>query len=192
MVGWVAVTGSVADGGDAHGRLGAEGGVEGTDEGGPGGGDEFLLGRGGVGGEAAEEVGGGGGGDGEAAVGAFHHASAYVEGRAVPAEGLAGFGEGLLVEVVDGGGGGDDVDDGVYGAYFVEVDLVDVYVMDAGFGGAEQLEGVDGGLSDLGWKGGGVDEGADGGEGAGFGVRVLMGGVWLGGLMGVLVGRGRG
>ncbi len=51
-------------------------------------------------------------------------------------------------EGVDAGGGGDDVDDGVDCAYFVEVDFFDGDVVDLGFGGAEEFEGVDGGLFD--------------------------------------------
>ena len=42
---------------------------------------------------------------------------------------------------VDAGGGGDDVDDGVDRADFVEVDLFDGDVVDFGFGGAEEFEG---------------------------------------------------
>ena len=41
---------------------------------------------------------------------------------------------------MEAGGGGDDVDDGVDGAYFVEVDVLDGDVVNFGFGGAEELE----------------------------------------------------
>jgi hypothetical protein len=127
----VAGAGAVADLVDAHGGLGAEGGVECFEDGGAGGGDELLLDVGGVGGEATEEVGGGWGGDGEAAVGAVDGASAYVDGGAEPL---------VYVQVVDSGCRTDDVDDGVYGAYFVEVDFLEGYVVDFGFRIAEELE----------------------------------------------------
>ena len=192
----VASAGAVADLLDAHGGLGAEGGSESADEGGAGGGDELFFDVGGVGGEAAEEVGGGGCGDGEAAVGAVDHAAADVEWGAEP-----------LVdgEGVDAGGGGDDVDDGVDCAYFVEVDFFDGDVVDFGFGGAEEFEGVDGGLFDGGGEGCGVDQVADDGEGAAVGVFVADGrdrgcgrfcagaGFWGGaGGCGFAGGRGRG
>ncbi len=98
-------------------------------------------------------------------MGAVDHASADVEGRAEP-----------LVdgEGVDAGAGGDDVDDGVDRAYFVEVDLFDVYVVDFGFAGAEEFEGLDGGGFDFGGEAGGLDEFADDGEGAAVGVIVIM------------------
>ncbi len=152
---------AVADVLDAHGGLRAEGGVEGADESGTGGGDQFLFDMGGVGGESAEQVGGGGRGDGEAAVGAIDHAATDVERGGVPA---------VDVERVDSGAGGNDIDDGIDGADFVEVDFFDVDVMDFGFGGAEEFEGVDGGLLDGSGEAGGLDEGADGGEGATVGV----------------------
>ena len=47
-----------------------------------------------------------------------------------------------IAEGVDAGGGGDDVDDGVDCADFVEVNFFDVDVVDFGFGGSEQLEGL--------------------------------------------------
>jgi hypothetical protein len=152
--------------------LGAEGGGEGAEEGSSGGGDELFFDVGGVGREAAEEVGGGGGGDREAAVGAVDHAAAYVQGGAMPVDGLAGLGEGLGFESVDAGAAGDDVDDGVDCAYFVEVDLVDVDVVNLGFGGSEEFEDADGGPLDGGGEVGGLDEGADYAEGAAVGVRV--------------------
>ena len=70
--------------------------------------------------------------------------------------------------------GGDDVDDGVDCAYFVEVNLFDVDVVDFGFGGAEEFEGLDGGLFD--WRGEvcGVDQIADDGQGAAMGVFVRV------------------
>ena len=51
-----------------------------------------------------------------------------------------------MCEGVDACAGGYDVDDGVDGAYFVEVDFFDVDVVDFGFGGSEEFEGFDGGL----------------------------------------------
>ena len=54
----------------------------------------------------------------------------------------------------------------------MEVDLVDGDVVDFGFGVAKELEGVDGEGLDGGREWGGLDEGADDGEGAAVDVRV--------------------
>ena len=132
---WVSGAGSVADVLDAHGGLGAEGGGECSDERGSGGGDEFFFDVRGVSGEAAKEIGGGGGRDGEAAVGTVDHASAYVEGGGVPFDWVSSFNSRLIVYGVDAGRGGDDVDDGVNSAYFVEVNFFYGDVVDFGFGG---------------------------------------------------------
>jgi hypothetical protein len=75
-------------------------------------------------------------------------------------------------------GGADDIDEGVDGSDFVEVDLVDGAVVDFGFGGSESFEDADcggfGGARDV----GGGDDGADFGEAAsvrmGVGVRGMM------------------
>ncbi len=77
-----------------------------------------------------------GAGTGEAAVGAVDHASAYVERGTVPTVPL------VYGESVDACAGRDDVYDGVDCAYLVEVDLLDVYVVDFGFGGSEEFEGL--------------------------------------------------
>ncbi len=58
---------------------------------------------------------------------------------------------------MDAGGCGDDIDDGVDCAYFVEVNFFDVDVVDFGFAGAEEFEGLDGGLFDCGGEWCGVD-----------------------------------
>ena len=164
----VAGAGAVADLLDAHGGLRAEGGGNCSDECGAGRGDEFFFDVSGVDWEAAEQVGGGGRGYGETAVGAVDHATAYVERGREPL---------LDGEGVDARGDGDDVDDGVDGAYFVEVDLLDRDVVDFGFACAEEFEGVDGGLFDSGGQGCGVNQVADDGEGAAVGVfgSVLVG-----------------
>ncbi len=148
---------SVADLLNEHSGLGAEGGVEGAEDGGSGRCGELVLDMRGVGGEAAEKVGGGGRGDGEAAMGAVDHASADVDGRAVPV---------TDVERVDTGGGADDIDDRVDSSDFVEVDFFDVYVVDFGFTGAEKFEGADGGLLYGIGQVRGLDEAADRREGA--------------------------
>ena len=75
------------------------------------------------------------------------------------------------VEGVQAGGGGGDVDDGVDGADLVEVDLVGGGAVDFGFGFGEAGEDVDRGLLDLGREVGGFDEGADVGEAAVVGRR---------------------
>ena len=132
----------------AHGGLGAEGGVERADDGGAGRSDEFFFDVGGVSGKAAKQVGSGGCGDGEAAMGAVNHAATDVEGRAVPL---------VYCEGVDSGGGGDDVDDCIDCAYFVEVNFFNGDVVDFGFGGAEEFEGLNCGLFDGGGEGCGVN-----------------------------------
>jgi hypothetical protein len=161
----VASAGTVADLLDAHGRLGTEGGGEGADERGSGWGDEFLLDVCGVRGEIAEEVSGCGCGGREAAVSAINHASANIERGGVPGVN----GEGMNART-----GGDDVDDGVDGADFVEMDLLDVNVMNLRLAGAEKLERADGGA----FYGIGqecfLDEGANARKGAAVGVRVIM------------------
>lgn len=170
----VAGAGAVADVLDSHAWLGPEGWGEGSDECCAGGGDELFFDVRGVGGKAAEEVGSGGGGDGEAAVGAVNHAAADVDGGGEPLYGMAGFGERRGVEGVDAGGGGDDIDDGVDCSYFVEVNFFYADVVDFGFGGAEEFEGLDGGLFDGGWEGCGGDEVADDGERAVVGVFLVV------------------
>jgi hypothetical protein len=79
-------------------------------------------------------------------------------------------------ESVDAGGGGYDVDDSVDGAYLVEVNFFNGNVVDFGFGGAEEFEGVDCGLLDSGREGGGLNQIADYCERAAVGVIVVM--VW--------------
>ena len=79
---------------------------------------------------------------------------------------------------MDACGGANDVDDGVYCTYFVEVDLFDVDVVDFGFGGSEEFEGLDCGLLDLGGEVSRLDEITDDGEGAAVGVRVIVA-VWM-------------
>ena len=54
-------------------------------------------------------------------MGALDHAAADVDRGGVPC---------VDVEVVDAGGGADDVDDGIYSADFVEVNVVDGDVVD--------------------------------------------------------------
>ena len=49
---------------------------------------------------------------------------------------------------MNAGARADDVDDGVDGSYLVEMDLFNVDVVDFGFAGAEEFEGLDGGLFD--------------------------------------------
>jgi hypothetical protein len=105
-------------------------------------------------------------------VGAIDHAAAYVEWGAEPLDRVSSFNSRSIFYGVDAGGGGDDVDDGVDGAYLVEVDILDGDVMDFRFAGAEEFEGVNGGLFDGGGEGGGVDQVADYGEGAAVGVFV--------------------
>ena len=116
---------------------------------------------GGVGGQAAQQVGGGGCGDGKGSVSADDGAAADVDGRAVP---------GADLQVVNARAGGDDVDDGVDGSNFVEVDVVDGNIVDFGLGFAEQLEGADGGLLDGCGERRALNQGANGGERAAMGV----------------------
>ena len=81
-----------------------------------------------------------------------------------------------MVEGVDAGGGGDDIDDGVDCAYFVEVNFFDGDVVDFCFGGTEELEGLDGCLLDGGCERcGGLNEVADHGKRAAVGVFVIVG-----------------
>jgi hypothetical protein len=88
----------------------------------------------------------------------------------MPLDRTSGFDSCLIFDGVDAGGGGDDVDDRVDCAYFVEVDFFYGDVVDPGFACAEEFEGVDGGLFDGGGEGCGVDQVADDGEGSAVGV----------------------
>ena len=81
--------------------------------------------------------------------------------------------------------GRDDIDDGIDRADLVEVDLFDGDVVDFGFGGAEEFEGLDGGLFYSGFQVCGLDEGSNDGERAAVGVFVL---VCVGVIVGVIVG----
>ena len=65
-------------------------------------------------------------------MGAVYGAAADVERRGEPA---------VHFEVLAADCGADDVDDGVDGSDFVEVNAFDGHRMDAGFGFAEKLEG---------------------------------------------------
>ena len=83
-------------------------------------------------------------------------------------------------QVMNARAGGDDIDDGVYCADLVEVDVLYGDVMDFGFGLAEEFEGADGGLLDGVVEFGGLDEGSDGRQGAAVGVRALFGvRIWI-------------
>lgn len=76
--------------------------------------------------------------------------------------------------MMNAGGRGDDVDDGVYRTDFVEVDLVDRNVVNLRFGVAEQIEGAERGELDGLCQRGGLDEGADGAERAAVYVGMLL------------------
>jgi hypothetical protein len=88
----------------------------------------------------------------------------------MPLDCISSFVSCLIFYGVDAGGGGDDVDDGVYRADLMEVNFFDGDVVDLGFACAEEFEGVDGGLSDGGEEGCGGYQIADDGEGAAVGV----------------------
>ncbi len=85
----------------------------------------------GIGGFAEEQARGGRRGNGQDAVGHFCGAAADVKSRA---------GEGFDSENLEANAGADDVNDGVYGADFMEVDFFEWDVVDGGFGFAEFRE----------------------------------------------------
>ena len=58
---------------------------------------------------------------------------------------------------MDACAGGNDIDDGVDCAYFVEVNFFDVDVVDFGFAGTKEFEGADSEGFDLGDEAGGLD-----------------------------------
>ena len=111
--------------------------VEHTEDGGAGGGDAFHGRPGGVNGGIADESQGGRGGNGERAMGALDGAAADVEGRSDPAVHGEEFGS---------GGGANNVDDGVDGADFMEVDALDGHGVNGGFSFAQELKGAGGTL----------------------------------------------
>ena len=165
-----ACSGAVPGGGESSGGARLKVNVESLEEGGPGGGEQLLLDAGGVDGRAAEELGGGGRGDGQDAVSALDGASADVEGGAVPASGG---------DVLDGYGGADDIDDGIFGADLVEMDGLGGAVVNLGLGLGEKLEGLDGKSLGSGADGGAGDEFADLWQSA-MGVSGVLGLVRLG------------
>ena len=128
------------------------------EDGGAGGGEELELDVGPVGDGAAagEEPGSCGGRDGEAAVGGFDPAAAGVDGR---------YDDAVDAQQVEADDGADDIEDGVGGADFVELDLVDGGAVDVGFGFGEAAEDLAGFLFYLRLQVGGGDAGVDVGVG---------------------------
>ena len=101
-------------------------------------------------------------------MGAFDGACADVEGRADPL---------INGETFRADGGANDIDEGVDGSNFVEVDVFDAAVVDLGFGRAEVFEDANGRGFGCGGNVGGVDDLADFGETAS--VRVSVGVGWM-------------
>ncbi len=101
---------------------------ESAQDGGAGGRGELHGGPFAVGGDAAEQRCGGGCGHGKTAVGALDKATADIDGRAVPA---------IDVERGEADGGAGDIDDGIDGADFVKMYLIEWNIVDGGFGLAE-------------------------------------------------------
>src|SRR5580698_4934610 len=94
---------------------------------------------------------------------AIDHTSSDVKGGAVPTVDLEG---------IDASGRRDDVDNGVDCAYFVEVNFFDRNVVDSGFAGAKEFEGLNGHLFDGDGEVCCVDQVADDGERAAVRVRL--------------------
>jgi hypothetical protein len=163
--GVAAGAGAVADAMDEHDGAGSKAGCEGADDGGASGRDELLLYVGGVGGEAAEKISSSGRRHREGAVSADDGAAANVERRAEPL---------IDLEMMDAGGGGDDVNDGIDRADFVEVNLVDGDVVDLRFGVAEELKGADGEELDGLCERCGLNESANRGEGTAMHMGMVM------------------
>jgi hypothetical protein len=86
-------------------------------------------------------------------VGAVDEAASDVDGRTIPA---------LDIERGNADGGAGDVDDGIDGAYFVKMYLVEWQIVDGGFGLAEELEGAKGERTGIGWEWRFVEDFADG------------------------------
>ena len=151
-------SGAVAGLKHAHGGQGAVGVGGVGEDGGAGGGEELELDVGPVGDGAAagKQTRSGGGGDGEAAVGGFDPAAAGVDG---------GYDDAVDAQQVEADDGADDIEDGVGGADFVELDLVDGGAVDVGFGFGEAAEDLAGFLFDPGLQVGGGDAGVDVGVG---------------------------
>lgn len=136
---------------------GIEFGLHADEEGGSGGGGGFFVGAAGGVGAVVEEFGCGGRGHGHAAVCALNGAAADFEGGADDAVDL---------EEVPADGGSDDVDDGVYGSDFVEMDVFGGDAVDGAFCLCECSEAVDCMGLNFVFEGGGLDGFADFAEGA--------------------------
>ncbi len=110
------------------------------EDGGAGGGGEFVGHIDLPYGDAPEDFGRGGGGEGEFSVGALD--------RAGPFHGNGG-GDLTDPEVMDAGGGADEIDDRVDGAHLVEVDGFDRDAVKLGFGPGNALKHGEGGVAHL-------------------------------------------
>ena len=153
----VAGAGTVSGGRDLHGRkLAVTGSGVGEDQG-AGGGEQLGAVGGGEDGcvRRLEYVQGGHARDRDFAVPGVDGAAAGVH-RGDDDVGCA--------EPFEPGGRADDVEDGVDGADFVEVDFVDGAAVGAGFGLGEIAEHGDGAVADRSGEGAGFDDAGDGGK----------------------------
>jgi hypothetical protein len=100
-------------------------------------------------GDAAEDFGGGGSGEREFPMSALDRAGS-LHGR--------GGGDFADPEVMDAGGGTDEIDDGVHGAHLVEVDGLDRDAVELGFGLGDTPEHGQGGIAHFRGEGGFFEE----------------------------------
>ena len=110
------------------------------EDGGAGGGGEFVRHVELANGDAAEVFGGGGGGEREFSMGALDGPGAVDRD---------GGGDLPHFEVVDAGGGADEIDDRVDGAHLVEVDSLNRHAMKLGLGLGDAMEHGEGGVAHL-------------------------------------------
>ena len=136
VIGKLVIAGAVPRRGDLHGRQHAEAGGQGDGHGGAGGRGEFQRRTARVDGHAGEQERGGGRGHGKNAVLGADRAAAHIERRAD---------HGFDVQQVERDGGAHDIGDGIGGAHFVEVDLLDGHLVDLRLGFPEFAEDADGG-----------------------------------------------
>jgi hypothetical protein len=150
-----------------HALHGAEGFGEFGEESGSGWGDHFVgfVALGDRDAAGAEDFEGGGGGQRELSVGASDESGSLDD--------VAG-GDPGPAEEVEGDAGADDVDDGIDGTDFVELDAFGWDTVDASFGDGDALEDGEGAGADPLGEGTGLDQVTDGGVIASVGVTVIV------------------
>jgi hypothetical protein len=141
----IATPGAVSDGASVHRGLWAEDRPEGSKQRRTRRRDQLLLHMGRVGWHAAQQVSRSRGRNRKSAVRTFDHAAAYIQRRSMPHE------RSMLSiacsQILNTCARGNDIDDGIDRADFMEVNLFDWDIVNLCFRRTEQLERVDGAMA---------------------------------------------